>query len=99
MEKESSPYLLQHAKNPVHWQPWKKDAYQEFNHEKKLVIVSIGYSSCHWCHVMEEETFEDARVADFMNKNFINIKVDAGGPGHPYRVPFRDSDHLPKCLP
>ena len=76
LEKESSPYLLQHAKNPVHWQPWKKDAYQEFNHEKKLVIVSIGYSSCHWCHVMEEETFEDARVADFMNKNFINIKVD-----------------------
>ena len=76
LEKESSPYLLQHAKNPVHWQPWKNDAYQEFNHEKKLVIVSIGYSSCHWCHVMEEETFEDARVADFMNKNFINIKVD-----------------------
>ena len=73
---ETSPYLLQHAHNPVNWRPWSQEALQEAEKENKLVLVSIGYSSCHWCHVMEEETFEDEAVAKIMNENFINIKVD-----------------------
>ena len=76
LKKETSPYLLQHAQNPVHWQPWNESRYENQNKAEKLLIVSIGYSSCHWCHVMEEETFEDEAVAAVMNKNFINIKVD-----------------------
>lgn len=74
--QETSLYLLQHAENPVHWQPWNETRFVEQNKAEKLLIVSIGYSSCHWCHVMEEETFEDERVAKMMNENFINIKVD-----------------------
>ena len=73
---ETSPYLLQHAHNPVNWRPWSQGALEEAKKENKLVLVSIGYSSCHWCHVMEEETFEDEEVAEIMNENFINIKVD-----------------------
>lgn len=73
---ETSPYLLQHAHNPVNWRPWSQGALQEAEKEKKLVLVSIGYSSCHWCHVMEKETFEDEEVAKIMNENFVNIKVD-----------------------
>ncbi|WP_373519123.1 thioredoxin domain-containing protein [Pricia sp.] len=73
---ETSPYLLQHAHNPVNWRPWSPEALKDAEKENKLVLVSIGYSSCHWCHVMEEETFEDEAVAKIMNENFINIKVD-----------------------
>jgi len=73
---ETSPYLLQHAHNPVNWRPWSQEALDEAVAQNKLVLVSIGYSSCHWCHVMEEETFEDEEVAEFMNANYINIKVD-----------------------
>ncbi len=73
---ETSPYLLQHAHNPVNWRPWSPSALEEAKKEDKLVLVSVGYSSCHWCHVMEEETFEDEEVAKLMNENFINIKVD-----------------------
>lgn len=73
---ETSPYLLQHAHNPVNWQPWSDQVFEEATKEDKLVIISIGYSSCHWCHVMEEETFEDEKVAEIMNKDFISIKVD-----------------------
>ena len=73
---ESSSYLLQHAKNPINWQRWDNKLYNLINKDKKLIVVSIGYSSCHWCHVMEKETFKDHDVALFMNKNFINIKVD-----------------------
>jgi uncharacterized protein YyaL (SSP411 family) len=73
---ETSPYLLQHAHNPVDWRPWSAEALEEARKEDKLVLVSIGYSSCHWCHVMERETFEDDSVATIMNENFINIKVD-----------------------
>ncbi|WP_157730229.1 thioredoxin domain-containing protein [Tenacibaculum jejuense] len=73
---ESSPYLLQHAHNPVNWFPWDKQYLDQAKEENKLVLLSIGYASCHWCHVMEKETFEDKEVADFMNKNFINIKID-----------------------
>ncbi|GGD41464.1 thioredoxin domain-containing protein [Muriicola marianensis] len=73
---ESSPYLLQHAHNPVNWVPWSEEALEQAREEGKLIIVSIGYSSCHWCHVMEEETFEDEEVAELMNEHFISIKVD-----------------------
>ncbi len=73
---ESSPYLLQHAHNPVNWYPWGQEALDKAKRENKLIIVSIGYSACHWCHVMEHESFEDEEVAKFMNENFVAIKVD-----------------------
>ena len=76
LNKESSPYLLQHAQNPVFWQKWDPEVYRVQNDTDKLLIVSIGYSSCHWCHVMEEETFEDQEVADYMNAHFVSMKVD-----------------------
>ena len=76
LASETSLYLLQHAQNPVHWQPWSDEVFGSAKSENKLVIVSIGYSSCHWCHVMEKESFENEDVARFMNANFINIKVD-----------------------
>lgn len=73
---ETSPYLLQHAHNPVDWVAWSPEALETARKENKLVIISIGYSSCHWCHVMESETFEDTAAARIMNKDFISIKVD-----------------------
>jgi uncharacterized protein YyaL (SSP411 family) len=73
---ESSPYLLQHAHNPVNWHPWGEKALDLARKDNKLVIISIGYSACHWCHVMEHESFEDTSVAAIMNKHFISIKVD-----------------------
>ena len=76
LQYETSPYLLQHATNPVDWYPWGEEAFEKARVEQKPVIVSIGYSTCHWCHVMERETFEDEKVAAFMNEHFINIKVD-----------------------
>ncbi|MDO6810756.1 thioredoxin domain-containing protein [Zobellia galactanivorans] len=76
LASETSPYLLQHAHNPVNWRAWSQEALDDAKKENKLVLVSIGYSSCHWCHVMEDETFENEEVAKIMNENFINIKVD-----------------------
>ena len=73
---ESSPYLLEHAHNPVNWYPWGKEAFEKARKENKLVLVSIGYAACHWCHVMEKESFENVEVAKLMNDNFICIKVD-----------------------
>lgn len=73
---EQSPYLLQHAHNPVDWYPWGDEAFAKAEKEHKPVLVSIGYAACHWCHVMERESFEDQAVAAFMNEHFINIKVD-----------------------
>ena len=73
---ESSPYLLQHSHNPVDWQPWSEEILAKAEKEHKLILFSIGYASCHWCHVMEKETFKDETVAKFMNENFINVKVD-----------------------
>lgn len=74
--KESSPYLLQHAHNPVNWVAWSNDAFDKARKENKLVLVSIGYSACHWCHVMEHESFMNEEVAELMNTHFVNIKVD-----------------------
>lgn len=73
---ETSPYLLQHAHNPVDWQPWNKSAFENAKRHDKLVIVSVGYSACHWCHVMEHESFEDEEVAAIMNEHYVSIKVD-----------------------
>ncbi|MFL2570457.1 MAG: thioredoxin domain-containing protein [Parvicellaceae bacterium] len=74
--KETSPYLLQHAYNPVNWHPWNKQALEKAKNENKMLIISIGYSACHWCHVMEKESFQDVEIASLMNDNFICIKID-----------------------
>jgi len=76
LAKETSPYLLQHAHNPVDWFPWSEEALQKARSEDKPILVSIGYAACHWCHVMERESFEDADTARFMNEHFVNIKID-----------------------
>ncbi len=76
LAKESSPYLLQHADNPVDWYPWGDEALERARREDKPIFLSIGYSACHWCHVMEHESFEDEEIAKIMNEHFINIKVD-----------------------
>ena len=76
LAQESSPYLLQHAHNPVDWYPWGEEAFAKAKAENKLLLISIGYSSCHWCHVMERESFEDTAVAQVMNDRFVCVKVD-----------------------
>ena len=76
LSQETSPYLLQHANNPVHWKAWNENSLAEAKEKNKLMIISVGYSACHWCHVMEHESFEDQEVADVMNAHFISIKVD-----------------------
>lgn len=83
---ETSPYLLQHAHNPVNWYPWGEEALQKAKQEDKPILVSIGYAACHWCHVMEKESFEDEPTADIMNQHFICIKID--------REERPDLDHL-----
>lgn len=76
LAESTSPYLLQHAHNPVEWYPWGEEALQKAKEENKLILLSIGYSTCYWCHVMEREVFEDPAIAGVMNKYFINIKID-----------------------
>jgi len=73
---ETSPYLLQHADNPVDWWPWSADAFEEARESGKPVLLSVGYSSCHWCHVMAHESFEDQETADYLNAHFVSVKVD-----------------------
>src|SRR5712691_11666212 len=73
---ETSPYLLQHAHNPVAWYPWGPEALARARAEDKPIFLSIGYSACHWCHVMERESFESEPIARLMNENFVNVKVD-----------------------
>src|SRR5207245_3092461 len=73
---ETSPYLLQHAHNPVDWYAWGPEVFERSASEDKLILLSIGYSACHWCHVMEHESFENPSIAKVMNENFVNIKVD-----------------------
>ena len=86
LSKSQSPYLLQHASNPVDWFPWSDEAFKKAKDENKPIFLSIGYSTCHWCHVMEHESFEDSTVAELMNENFVNIKVD--------REEMPEVDHL-----
>ena len=76
LAQETSPYLLQHADNPVDWYPWGEEALARARDEDKPLLVSIGYSACHWCHVMERESFEDPQVAAAMNERFVCVKVD-----------------------
>ena len=76
LAKESSPYLLQHAHNPVDWYPWGDEALEKARDENKMIFLSVGYAACHWCHVMERESFEDTEIAKFLNEHFICIKVD-----------------------
>ena len=73
---ETSPYLLQHAHNPVQWHPWSPEALDKARREDKPILLSIGYSACHWCHVMAHESFEDPDTARLMNEHFVNVKVD-----------------------
>jgi uncharacterized protein YyaL (SSP411 family) len=73
---ESSPYLLQHKDNPVDWYPWGEEAIQKSRREQKPIFLSIGYSACHWCHVMEHESFENEAIARVLNENFVSVKVD-----------------------
>ena len=76
LSRESSPYLLQHQANPVHWWSWSQEALDTAERENKPILLSIGYSACHWCHVMAHESFEDDATAALMNAGFVNIKVD-----------------------
>lgn len=76
LKNETSPYLLQHAENPVNWYPWCKEAFEQARKEDKPIFLSIGYSTCHWCHVMAHESFEDEKTAEILNQYFISIKVD-----------------------
>ena len=76
LAKEKSPYLLQHARNPVDWYPWGHEAFEVAENKDKPIFLSIGYSTCHWCHVMEKESFEDENIARLLNENFVSIKVD-----------------------
>jgi len=76
LKNEKSAYLQQHVENPVNWYPWGEEAFADARKEGKPILLSIGYSACHWCHVMAHESFEDEETAELMNKNFINIKLD-----------------------
>ena len=76
LKNETSPYLLQHKDNPVDWYPWCKEAFEKAKNEDKPVFLSIGYSTCHWCHVMAHESFEDEEIAEILNRHFVCIKVD-----------------------
>ena len=76
LQYETSPYLLQHGSNPVDWYPWGDEAFQKAKDEDKPIFLSVGYSTCHWCHVMAHESFEDAETADILNKYFVSVKVD-----------------------
>ena len=76
LKNEKSPYLNQHKNNPVHWNPWNRKTLEKAKKLKKPIFLSIGYASCHWCHVMAHESFEDKNTASTMNEKFINIKVD-----------------------
>ena len=73
---EKSPYLLQHAHNPVEWYPWGDDAFEKARRDDKPIFLSVGYSTCHWCHVMEHESFENESVAAVLNEHFVAVKVD-----------------------
>src|SRR5882724_1933991 len=76
LAREKSPYLLQHARNPVDWYAWGEEAFAKARAENKPILLSIGYSTCHWCHVMERESFENEAVAELLNRWFVSIKVD-----------------------
>ena len=82
LARETSPYLRQHAHNPVDWYPWGDEAFSAARRDDRPLLLSVGYSACHWCHVMERESFEDERIAALMNQHFVCIKVDQIGRAH-----------------
>src|ERR1035438_9411172 len=86
LAQEKSPYLLQHAHNPVDWYPWGEEAFQTARVQNKPIFLSIGYATCHWCHVRERESFENEEIAALMNRHYVAIKVD--------REERPDVDHL-----
>ena len=86
LKKAESLYLKQHAQNPIHWKSWSQKTLESAQQQDKLIVLSIGYAACHWCHVMEKETFADSIVANLMNSQFISIKVD--------REEHPDVDHV-----
>ena len=92
LQKETSPYLRQHAENPVDWYPWGEEAFEKARREDKPVFLSIGYSTCHWCHVMAHESFEDASIASILNENFVSVKVDRE------ERPDVDSVYMKACM-
>ena len=73
---EDSPYLIRHSNNPIDWFPWSQEAFSKAERENKVIFLSIGYNACHWCHVMERESFEDEEIASILNEKFVSIKVD-----------------------
>ena len=75
LKNQSSPYLLQHAKNPVDWYPWCEEAFEKAKREDKPIFLSIGYSTCHWCHVMAHESFENVEIAEILNKYFVFLHI------------------------
>ncbi len=77
LKESTSPYLVMHADDAINWQPWSSDALEQAKREDKLIFLSIGYASCHWCHVMARTTFSDKTVISLLNKNFVNILVDS----------------------
>lgn len=98
--KEKSPYLLQHAYNPVDWYPWGEEAFARARAEDKPIFLSIGYSTCHWCHVMERESFENREVAELLNEYFVSIKVDREERRRPCSEPFpAPSAATPPAIP
>ena len=76
LANQKSPYLLQHVHHPIDWYPWGKEAFEKAQKENKPLFISIGYSACHWCHVMSRESFENPAIADLLNKHFVAVKVD-----------------------
>ena len=76
LDKANSPYLKQHQNNPIYWQEWSKEVLDYAKENNKIIFLSIGYSTCHWCHVMAEETFSNKEVSDYLNEHFVSIKVD-----------------------
>src|SRR3954447_204011 len=76
LAQETSPYLLQHRDNPVNWYPWGEEAHSRAREQDRPILLSVGYSACHWCHVMERESFEDPETAGYMNEHFVSVKVD-----------------------
>ena len=87
---QSSPYLLQHAQNPVDWYPWGDAAFAKAKRENKPILLSIGYSTCHWCHVMERESFEDEKIAELLNEHFVCIKSTKLSPKLPSDLPLAE---------
>ena len=95
---ETSPYLLQHAHNPVDWYPWGDEALQRAKDENKPIFLSVGYSACHWCHVMERESFESEEIAARMNEGFVNVKDQVSLQNFPVKWMMFVSESLLKML-